>query len=258
MATRHAVAVTTTDFRPPHYHPLPLSKISSALVYYITPAPLAIQHCCYQPPHRYYHVDNSNAAPSNHVRIIATHYYHCRWLITNISMINDNINRHNSPLLCHSISVCYHHWSNVKQRSWCWLLSWWLLPCQNDFIYNCLENSHHYLTFFLSTAYTYSNHHNNPPKNSITFYTLSIFHTAKKKHTLHTLNVERFSNEWRAPFVLFWRSIYIGIGEVGGINLLHLASTWCQRHIWRSWSRGTPHRYFHTAPTRCCVGLRGE
>ena len=55
-----------------------------------------------------------------------------------------------------------------------------------------------------------------------------------------------------------WRSIYIGIGEVGGINLLHLASTWCQRHIWRSWSRGTPHHYFHTAPTRCCVGLRGE
>ena len=38
-----------------------------------------------------------------------------------------------------------------------------------------------------------------------------------------------------------WRSIYIGIGEVGGINLVHLASTWCQRHIWRSWSRGTPH-----------------
>ena len=36
----------------------------------------------------------------------------------------------------------------------------------------------------------------------ISLYTLSIFHTAKKKHTLHTLNVERISNEWRAPFVL--------------------------------------------------------
>jgi hypothetical protein len=132
----------------------------------ITSAPLAIQHCCYQPPHRYYyHVDNSNAAPSNYVRIIATHYYRCRWLITNISMI---------------ISTSTSLVSNVKQVMMLIVISRWLLPCQNDFIYNCLENSHHYLTFFLSTAYTYSNHHNDPPKN-ITFYMLSIFRSKEER-----------------------------------------------------------------------------
>lgn len=112
MATRHAVAVTTTDFRPPHYHPLPLSKISSALVYYITPAPLAIQHCCYQPPHRYYHVDNSNAAPSNHVRIIATHYYHCRWLITNISMIISTATTHRCCVIQYQYAIITGQTSN--------------------------------------------------------------------------------------------------------------------------------------------------
>ena len=234
-----------------HIHPLPLSKISSALVYYITPAPLAIQHCCYQPPHRYYHVDNSNAAPSNHVRIIATHYYHCRWLITNISMIISTATTHRCCVIQYQYAIITGQTSN---RSWCWLLSRWLLPCQNDFIYNCLKNSHHYLTFFLSTAYTYSNHHNNPPKN-ITFYTLSTifqFHTAKKKHTLHTLNVERISNEWRAPFVVLAFNLHWDRGCVC-INLVHPASTWLQRHIWRSWKEVEVHHYFHHTPIQDAV-----
>ena len=164
-----------------HIHPLPLSKISSALVYYYT---------C---PTRHSTLLLSTTTPLLPCRQqqrgpIKSCQNYCYPLLplplVDYQYINDNINRHNSPLLCHSISVCYHHWSNVKQRSWCWLLSWWLLPCQNDFIYNCLENSHHYLTFFLSTSYTYSNHHNNPPKN-ITFYTLFIFHSKEETYTTY-------------------------------------------------------------------------
>ena len=88
------------------------------------------------------------------------------------------INRHNShiktnadrkiTLLRHSVSVCYHHW--VKHQievKMLILLSRWLLPCQNDCIYNCLQNSHHYLTFsYPLPAYTYINHTtDDPPKN---------------------------------------------------------------------------------------------
>ena len=209
----------------------------------ITPAPLAIQHCFVlsTPPHRYYyyyHVDNSNAAPSNYVTIIATHYYRCRWLITNISMI---ISTSTSTLLCHS--VCYQ---NVK-----------LLPCQNDFIYNCLENRHHYLTFFLSTAYTYSNHHNDPPKKS--HFIRYLYFTAKKKHTLHTLNVERISNEWRAPFVLLAINLHWDWGVrrnkpcAPGFNVTSTS------HMKIIKSMYTTPLFSHcTAPTRCCVGLRDE
>ena len=155
-----------------HIHPLPLSKISSALVYYCTCPNRHSTLLCYQPPHRYYHVDNSNAAPSNYVRIIATHYYRCRWLITNISMI---------------ISTTTTHRCCVIQYQYAIITS---LPCQNDFIYNCLENSHHYLTFFLSTAYTYSNHHNNPPKN----ITLYVIYISQSKEETYTTYFERWEN----------------------------------------------------------------
>jgi hypothetical protein len=152
--------------------------------------------------------------------------------------------------------------SLVKRQtevSWCWLLSRWLLPCQNDFIYNCLKNSHHYLTFFLSTAYTYSNHHNNPPKN-ITFYTLSTifqFHTAKKKHTLHTLNVERISNEWRAPFVLLAINLHWDWGSrqnkpcAPGFNVMSTS------HMKIMKSRYTTPLFSHCSYKMLC-GLRGE
>ena len=121
-----------------------------------------------------------------------------------------------------------------------------VVAMSNDCIYNCLQNSHHYLTHFLIhcphilTVTTTTIH------QRISLYTLSIFHTAKKKHTLHTLNVERISNEWRAPFVLLAINLHWDWGSRRN-NLVHLASTWCQRHIWRSWSWGTPHHYFHTA-----------
>ena len=156
-----------------------------------------------------------------------------------------------STLLCHS--VCYQ---NVKQVMML-IVSGWLLPCQNDFIYNCLENSHHYLSHFsyplhILTVTTTTIH------QRISHFIRYLYFTAKKKHTLHTCWTLRESLMSDVLPLSSWRSIYIGIGEVGGINLVHLASTWRQRHIWRSLSRGTPHHYFHTAPTRCCVGLRDE
>ena len=139
-----------------------------------------------------------------------------------------------------------------RSWSWCWLLSRWLLPCQNDFIYNCLENSHHYLTFFyplhILTVTTTTIH------QRISHFIRYLYFTQQRRNIHYILWTLRESLTSDVLPLSSWRSIYIGIGEVSGINLVHLASTWCQRHIWRSWSRGTPHHYFHTAPTRCCVG----
>ena len=148
-----------------HIHPLPLSKISSALVYY-TPSPLAIQHCCYQ--HHHTATTTTNQQQQRPHQITRQNYYYP--LLPLPSVDCQYINRHNShiktnadrkiTLLRHSVSVCYHHWVkhqiDVKMLI---LLSRWLLPCQNDCIYNCLQNSHHYLTFsYPLPAYTYSNH----------------------------------------------------------------------------------------------------
>ena len=95
-----------------HIHPLPLSKISSALVYYYT---------C---PTRHSTLLLSTTTPLLPCRQqqrgpIKSCQNYCYPLLplplVDYQYINDNINRHNSPLLCHSVSVCYHHWSNVKQ-----------------------------------------------------------------------------------------------------------------------------------------------
>ena len=229
-----------------HIHPLPLSKISSALVYYYTCPTRHSTLLLSTTTHRYYyHVDNSNAAPSNYVRIIATHYYRCRWLITNISMIISTATTQRCCVIQYAIITGQ---TSNRSWSWCWLLSRWLLPCQNDFLYNCLENSHHYLTFFLSTAYiltvTTTTIH-----QRISHFIRYLYFTQQRRNMIHYYILWTLRESLMSDVLPLssWRSIYIRIGEVGGINLVHLASTWRQRHIWRSLSRGTPHHYFHTA-----------
>ena len=159
--------------------------------------------------------------------------------------INDNINRHNSPLLCHSVStVCYHHWSNVKQVMIILIVIPVVVAVSKWLHLQLLGKQPSLSHIFLSTAYTYSNHHNNPPKN----ITLYVIYISQQRRNIHYIlwTLREFLMSDVLP-LSSWRSIYIGIGEVGGINLVHLASTWRQRHIWRSLSRGTPHHYFHTA-----------
>ena len=86
-----------------------------------------------------------------------------------------------------------------------------------------------------------------------------LYFTAKKKHTLHTLNVERISNEWRAPFVLLAINLHWDWGVrrnkpcAPGVNVTSTS------HMKIIKSRYTTPLFSHcNAPTRCCVGLRDE
>ena len=103
-----------------HIHPLPLSKISSALVYYYTRATRHSTLLLSTPPHRYYyHKSTTATAPSNHTTELLlptttiVPSVDCQYINRHNSHIKTNADR-KITLLRHSVSVCYHHW--VKRQ----------------------------------------------------------------------------------------------------------------------------------------------
>ena len=227
-----------------HIHPLPLSKISSALVYYYT---------C---PTRHSTLLLSTTTPlllpcrqqqRGPIKLRQNYCYPLLPLpLVDYQYINDNINRHNSTLLCHSVSVCYHHWSNVKQDSCRVKMTSFTIAWKTAITISHFSYPLHILTVTPTTIH-----------QRISHFIRYLYFTAKKKHTLHTLNVERISNEWRAPFVLLAINLRWDWGSrrnkpcAPGFNVTSTS------HMKIMKSRYTA-PLFHTAPTRCCVGLRGE
>ncbi len=177
--------------------------------------------------------------------------YHCRWLITNISMIISTATTHRCCVIQYQYAIITGQTSNrghdvdcypggccrVKMTSF--TIAWKTAITISHFSYPL-----HILTVTTTTIH----------QRIVSHFIRYLYFTQQRRNIHYILWTLRDSLMSDVLPLSSWRSIYIGIGEVGGIILLHLASTWCQRHIWRSWSRGTPHHYFHTAPTRCCVG----
>ena len=129
--------------------------------------------------------------PHQIISEFATHYHRCRWLITNISMIISTATTHRCCVIQYQYAIITGQTSNrghdvdcypggccrVKMTSF--TIAWKTAITISHFSYPL-----HILTVTTTTTH-----------QRISLYTLSIFHTAKKKHTLHTFNVERLSNE---------------------------------------------------------------
>ena len=159
----------------------------------ITPAPLAIQHCCYQHHHTATTTTNQQQQWPHQI----TRQNYCYPLLPLPSVDCQYINRHNShiktnadrkiTLLRHSVSVCYHHWVkrqiNIYPGGCCHVkMTAFTIACKTAIsISHFLIHCPHILT--VTTA-------DDPPKN-ITFNMLSILHS---KEEIHTTYFERWEN----------------------------------------------------------------